>query len=190
MCRWRNCGQTWVRSSSGYHRGSKILFKTCIIQFWTPGFNWWNPLTSWCETQNQDKLWTSPLPHMQTMWPRANFSKIGKSSSRSFVRKTWPSLTSFRDSVQLSTLARLEHTASMRCQGSWADKQRMYIVGFLTGLVATSTKYLGSWLHHEERQAQEITFRINVAQEAWSRMRVFGTNLALPNERASWCSRV
>ena len=45
----------------------------------------------------------------QTMWPRANFSKMGKSSSSWFLRKTWPSLTPFREFVQLSTLAsRLE----------------------------------------------------------------------------------
>ena len=62
-----------------------------------------------------------------------------------------------------------EHTVSMRGRGSWADMQRMYTSGFLTGRVTTSIKYLGCWLHHEGRQAQAIAFRINAAKEAWSR---------------------
>ena len=63
-----------------------------------------------------------------------------------------------------------EHTVSMWGRGSWADMQRIYTAGLLTGGVVTSIKYLGSWLHHEGRQAQEITFRINAAKEAWSRL--------------------
>ena len=58
--------------------------------------------------------------------------------------------------------------------------------GLLTGRVATSIKYLGCWLHREGRQAQEITSRINAVTSGW----FFGTNLALPNERPSWCSKV
>ena len=61
-----------------------------------------------------------------------------------------------------------EHIVSMRGRHSWADMQRIYTAGFLTGRVATSITYLGSWLHHEGRQAQEIAFRINAAKEAWS----------------------
>ena len=59
--------------------------------------------------------------------------------------------------VQLS-FGKQEHTVSVRGRDSWADMQRIYTAGFLTARVATSIKYLGCWLHHEGRQAQEITF--------------------------------
>ena len=86
-------------------QGQWIFFKTCIIRLWTPGFNWWNPLTSWCETLYQEKHWTDPSLLVQTVWPRANFSKMGRISSSWFLRETWPSLTPFRKTVPLSTLA-------------------------------------------------------------------------------------
>ena len=44
-----------------------------------------------------------------------------------------------------------EHTVNVRGRGSWADMQRIYTAVFLTGRVATSIKYLESWLHHEVR---------------------------------------
>ena len=66
-----------------------------------------------------------------------------------------------------------EHTVSMRGRGSWADMQRIYTSGFLTGRVATSIKCLGCWLHHEGRQAQAIAFRVDGPKEAWSRSGVF-----------------
>ena len=56
----------------------------------------------------------------------------------------------------------------MRGRSSWADMQRIYTSGSLTGRVATSITNLGCWLHHEGSQA--IAFRrLNAAKEAWSR---------------------
>ena len=57
-----------------------------------------------------------------------------------------------------------EHTVSMRGRGAWTEMQRVYQPGFLTGQVAASIKYLGCWLHHEGRQAAEITYRIKMAK--------------------------
>ena len=59
-----------------------------------------------------------------------------------------------------------EHTVSMRGRGAWTEMQRVYQPGFLTGQVATSIKYLGCWLHHEGRQAAELTYRIRMAMTA------------------------
>ena len=78
---------------------------TCTIRLWTPGFNGWNLWTSLCGTLCREKLWTLPSLPMQMMWQKANFSNMGKSSSRWFLRKTWPFLTPFRKFAQLSTLA-------------------------------------------------------------------------------------
>ena len=80
-----------------------------------------------------------------------------------------------------------EHTVSVRGRGSWDDVQRICTAVFLTGRVATSIKRLESWLHHEGRQAQEITLRTDAVKEAWSRL---GGLWYKSGTSKSWCSKV
>ena len=88
----RTCGQTWVWCSSGTS-GAVDIFKTCIIRRWSLGFNRWNPLIPWFDTLYQQKLWTFP-----SLLTRQDFQQL-------VLRRTWPSLTPFRESVQRGTLA-------------------------------------------------------------------------------------
>ena len=69
---------------------------------------------------------------------------MGKISSSWFLRRTWPSLTPLQRICTAQHTGKQEHTVSMRGRVSWADMQRIYTAGFLTGRVATSIKYLGA----------------------------------------------
>ena len=112
--------KTWVRSSSEYHRSSgyfQDVYRTAVDTW----LQLVESLISWCETLYQEKLWTSPSPLLQTMWPKANFSKICKSSSMALS-----------DSLQKISTAqhtgKQEHTVSMRGRGSW-DRHATHLHG-------------------------------------------------------------
>ena len=143
-------GNSWSNLGVGLCRALKeqwTYFKTCIIWLWTPGVNWWNPLTSWVRDPVSGETLDLSITSYADDVAKGKLFQEGQGLQQLVLAEDMAFSESLQRICTAQHTGKQEHTGCKRGGSSWADMQRIETAGFLTGREATSIKYFGSWLH-------------------------------------------
>ena len=106
------------------------FLKTCVIQRWTPGFNGWNPLTSWCGTLCREKFLDPSITSYADDVAKSKLFKDGQELRQLVLAEGMALSDSHQRICTAQHTGKQEHTVSMRGRGSWDDVQRICTAGF------------------------------------------------------------
>ena len=165
-----------------------IFFKTCIIRLWTPGFNWWNSLISWCETFVSGETLDLSTTSYADDEAKGKLFKDGQELHQLVLAEDMALSHSLQRICTAQHTGKQGHNVSMR-GWEFVGRHATYLhCGFfkLDESPRASNIWRAGFISRADKR-KRLPFVSTLQMKHGHTWRVFGTN---PEQRASWCSRV